>query len=77
MLVLSRKLNESILIGDDIEITVSQIQGNRIRLAISAPREVIVMRGEVADRMGCLFNLAKPASSPAPGGSKHVAACPS
>jgi carbon storage regulator len=74
MLVLSRKLNESILIGDDIEITVSQIQGNRIRLAISAPREVIVMRGEVADRMGCLFNLA---SSPAPGGSKHVAACPS
>ena len=76
MLVLSRKLNESILIGDDIEITVSQIQGNRIRLAISAPREVIVMRGEVADRMGCLFTMT-PSASPVPGGNKSVAACPS
>lgn len=59
MLVLSRKLNESICIGQDIEITVSEIRGNRVRLAISAPREVPVVRREVAEQ-SCLFALASP-----------------
>ena len=47
MLVLSRKLNEEILIGDDIVITVVDIRGDKIRLGIDAPLTVPVHRREV------------------------------
>jgi carbon storage regulator len=51
MLVLSRKQNEAIQIGDSIEIVVSRIQRNRVRLAITAPASVPVHRREVAVRI--------------------------
>ena len=47
MLVLSRKRDEVIKIGDDIEITVVDIRGDKVRLGITAPREVMVHRKEV------------------------------
>lgn len=47
MLVLTRKRNESIVVGEDIVIQVTQIQGNRVSLAIQAPREVSIMRAEL------------------------------
>ena len=47
MLVLSRQRDETIMIGDDIEITVVDIRGNKVRLGISAPRQVQVHRKEV------------------------------
>lgn len=47
MLVLSRKLNESIMIGDEIEVTVVEIQGDQVRLGVQAPRSVRVYRREV------------------------------
>lgn len=47
MLVLSRKRDESVLIGNDIEITVVEIRGDKVRLGISAPKEVPVHRYEV------------------------------
>jgi len=47
MLVLTRKLGESIAIDDDIRITVVQIKGKQIRLGIDAPRETKVHREEV------------------------------
>lgn len=47
MLVLSRKLNESIIIGDNIRVTVSLIRGDTVRLGIEAPRDVSVHREEV------------------------------
>lgn len=47
MLVLSRKLNEKIFIGDNICITVVDIDRGKIRLAIEAPREVQVWRAEI------------------------------
>ncbi len=50
MLVLTRKLASKILIGDDVVITVLNIQGNTVRLGISAPREIPVLRGELHDR---------------------------
>ena len=49
MLVLSRKKNESIVINDDITITVVEIRGNRVCLGVEAPKEVPVHRREVFD----------------------------
>jgi carbon storage regulator len=47
MLVLSRNTDESIVIGNDIRITVVAIQGDKVRLGIDAPREIPVHRLEV------------------------------
>jgi carbon storage regulator len=47
MLVLTRKSNQSIMIGDDIEISVLAIMGEKVRIGITAPREVPVFRTEV------------------------------
>ena len=47
MLVLSRKKNEKIIIGDNITIMVIEIRGDKVRLGIEAPREVTVHRQEV------------------------------
>jgi carbon storage regulator len=47
MLVLSRKKNESIVINDDIVITVVEIRGDKVRLGVEAPKEVPVHRNEV------------------------------
>jgi carbon storage regulator len=47
MLVLTRKPNESIMIGDDIELSVLAVTGEKVRLGIQAPRKVPVFRKEV------------------------------
>ncbi len=49
MLVLSRKKDESIMIGDDIEITIVDVRGDKVRLGINAPRGISVHRKEVYD----------------------------
>lgn len=49
MLVLTRKVEESILIGDDVEIMVLGVSGDKVRIGITAPREVEVFRKEVKD----------------------------
>jgi carbon storage regulator len=51
MLVLTRKLNESIVIDGNITVTVVEVRGNRVKLGIVAPVEVPVMREEVAMAM--------------------------
>lgn len=51
MLTLTRKVGESIRIGDDIEIVVKEVRRNQIRIGISAPREVPIYREEVYERM--------------------------
>ena len=57
MLVLTRKSNQSIMIGDDIEVSVLAIMGEKVRIGIQAPRDVPVFRKEVyleiqQERMG-------------------------
>jgi carbon storage regulator len=47
MLVLTRKSNQSIMIGDDIEVSVLAIMGEKVRIGIDAPRSVPVFRKEV------------------------------
>lgn len=49
MLVLSRQRDEEILIGDEIVVTVVDIRGDKIRLGITAPKNVVVHRREVYD----------------------------
>ena len=51
MLVLSRKKNESIVIRDDIIVTVVEVRGDKVRLGIDAPREVTVHRREVYEKI--------------------------
>jgi carbon storage regulator len=47
MLVLTRKANQSIMIGDDIEVSVLQVMGEKVRIGIEAPRSIPVFRQEV------------------------------
>jgi len=51
MLVLTRKKDESIMIGDNIEITVTEVFGGRVRLGINAPKEIIVHRKEIYEEI--------------------------
>ena len=47
MLVLTRKSNQSIMIGDDVEVSVLSVMGEKVRIGIQAPREIPVFRKEV------------------------------
>lgn len=47
MLVLTRKLNESIKIGDDVEVTVIGVEGDQVKLGINAPRNIDIHRKEI------------------------------
>ncbi|EQA45109.1 carbon storage regulator [Leptospira broomii serovar Hurstbridge str. 5399] len=47
MLVLARRTNESIIIGDDIEIVIVDIKGDQVKIGVKAPKEVSVHRAEV------------------------------
>ena len=51
MLVLTRRIGESIVVGDDIRISIVSIGGGKVRVAITAPREVSVNRLEVHERI--------------------------
>ena len=63
MLVLSRKAGESLYIGDGITVSITSISGGRVKLAIDAPPEVPILRGEL---------LAKEIASPLPLGSVNA-----
>jgi carbon storage regulator len=47
VLVLTRKSNESIMIGDDVELSILSVSGDKVRIGIEAPREIPVFRKEV------------------------------
>ncbi len=51
MLVLARRLNESIMIGDDIEVVVIDIKGDQVKLGIKAPRAITVHRKEIYEEI--------------------------
>ena len=51
MLVLTRKTNESIVIRDNIVVTVTEINGDRVRLGIQAPKDVAILRRELYDKI--------------------------
>ena len=50
MLILARRVNQSVMIGDDIEVKIVHLQGGQVKIAIDAPREVSVIRKELLER---------------------------
>ncbi len=52
MLILTRRPGESIQVGQDIEISILEIRGNQVRLGISAPADVLVLRAELVESAG-------------------------
>jgi carbon storage regulator CsrA len=65
MLVLSRKVGEKLVIGDNITIVVNRVAGNRVTIGIDAPEEVRIIRGELKATTD-QFQTEPPAREPAP-----------
>ena len=55
-LVLTRRLGESVLIGDDIKVTIVSSQGNQVKVAFEAPKDVVILRQELLERYGSTGN---------------------
>ncbi len=67
MLILTRRLNETVMIGDDVTVTVLGVKGGQVRLGINAPKDVAVHREEVYERIkNEQQNMLRTGTSPAP-----------
>lgn len=64
MLILTRRIGESVIIGEDVEVSVLSVKGSQVRIGIKAPKGVAVHRQEILNRGG-------PAPTPAIAGDKR------
>lgn len=65
MLILTRRVGETLVIGDDVTVTVLAVKGAQVRIGITAPQSVAVHRSEIIDRAGAhsLPSFAKPSTT--------------
>lgn len=67
MLILTRRLNETVMIGDDVTVTVLGVKGGQVRIGINAPKDVAVHREEVYERIKNEQQSMLRTASPTPG----------
>ena len=67
MLILTRRVGETVVIGDEVQVTVLGVKGNQVRLGVNAPRDVSVHRQEIYERIQKEQGAASGESAAAPG----------
>ena len=64
MLILTRRVGESVVIGDDIGVTILGVKGNQVRIGVTAPKDVTVHRQEIYERIKSDQEAAPPEEPP-------------
>ena len=67
MLILSRKIDQAITIGENIEISITKIEGDSVKIGISAPRSIAILRKEILEEMQSSNKAAAAAAMPGKG----------
>ncbi len=63
MLILTRRVGESLMIGDDVTVTVLGVKGNQVRIGVNAPKEVAVHREEIYEKIQAEMSGDEPPAS--------------
>ena len=71
MLILTRRVGETVMIGDNVTVTVLGVKGNQVRVGVNAPRDVAVHREEIFERIKREEQDGVPAHSPKGGNGQH------
>jgi len=71
MLILTRRVGETVVIGDNVTVTVLGVKGNQVRLGVNAPREVAVHREEIFERIKREQGQSEEKSRPHLNGAAH------
>ncbi len=66
MLILTRRVGESLMIGDEVTVTVLGVKGNQVRIGVNAPKEVSVHREEIYERIQAEKSGQDPSEEPSP-----------
>ena len=73
MLILTRRVGETVMIGNDVTVTVLGVKGNQVRIGVNAPRDVAVHREEIFERIKREHEEGTSASRPVKNGHAHDA----
>jgi len=71
MLILTRRVGETLMVGDEVTVTVLGVKGNQVRLGVNAPRDVAVHREEIYERIRKEQDDDAPADAPDPAANRE------